>query len=84
MISLKENKTALMNLNVTIKALDQLDQLIAIYSNGQVGPAYCSFKYLDGIDNKADVQFDRAIIVSALEAQREKHRTYLATLGIEA
>ena len=84
MISLKENKTALLNLNVTIKALDQIDQLIAKYSNGQAGTAYYAFKHLDGIDNKADVQFDRAIIVSALQAQREKHRTYLATPGIEA
>ena len=83
MISLKENRTALINLNVTIEALDELDQLIAYYRVDKPGPAYCTFEHVDG-PGAVKVQVDRKIIVPALEAQRATLVAYLKKLGIEA
>ena len=82
MIKLSENRTALVNISITIKAIDDFDDLINYYSIDKPGPAYCTFKYVDGPD-QVDTQFDRKIIVTALEAQRQKLVDYLATLGIE-
>jgi len=81
MIKLSENKTALVNLGSTIKALDSLDYLIAEYSQDKVGPAYCEFNYV-AVDHKK-VQIDRKIIVKALKEQRQVLVDYLNTLSIE-
>lgn len=81
MIKLSENKTALVNLGSTIKALDSLDYLITEYSQDKVGPACCEFNYV-AVDHK-NVQIDRKIIVKALKEQRQVLVDYLSTLGIE-
>lgn len=82
MISLKLNKTALYNLSGTIEELERLDNLIEVYGEDKVGPAYVTFKYVNGGDCHA--QFDRKIIVDALKAQRKTLVDYLANLGIDA
>jgi len=82
MISLADNRTALMNLHATIQAVENLDELIENYSVDLPGPAYVVF---DGYSTGATrVQFDREIMVIALKAQRAKLTAYLATLGIIA
>jgi hypothetical protein len=82
MISLKDNRTALMNLHATIQAIENLDALIENYSKASPGPAYVTF---DGYSTGATrVQFDREIMVIALTAQRAQLTAYLATLGIMA
>lgn len=83
MIKLSGNRTQLINLKVTIDALDEFDTLIKYYSVDKPGPAYCKFSYVDGI-GECSVQIDRSIIVPTLQAQRQKLVDYLATLGIEA
>lgn len=82
MIKLSENKTALVKLETTIKAFESIHYLIEKYSEEKVGPAYCAFDYIAVEHSK--VQFDRKIIVEALEKQKEKLVTYLASLGIDA
>jgi len=82
MIKLSEKRVELMNLKVTIDALDEINILIKYYSVDKPGSAYCTFKYVDG-PGQVDTHFDRKIIVTALEAQRQKLVDYLATLGIE-
>lgn len=82
MIKLSENKTALVNLDGTIKALETVKHLIDKYSEDKPGPAYCVFDYVTVEHSK--VQFGREIIVEALEKQKEKLVTYLASLGIDA
>ena len=81
MISLKDNKTALYNLQHTIGAIDTLNYLLAEYKQDKAGPAYCSFDYV-AADHK-NVQFHRSIMVAALEAQKDHLVKYLADLGIE-
>lgn len=83
MISLKTHKTALINLECTIKALISINRLIDAYSADKSGPAYVKFDHVLG-HGLVDVQINRAIIVSALKAQREELVKYLATLGIDA
>jgi hypothetical protein len=83
MIKLSENRTALVNIPITIKAIDDFDYLINYYSVDKPGPAYCTFKYVDG-PGESSVQIDRHTIVVALTLQRQKLVDYLATLGIEA
>lgn len=82
MISLKDNHTALMNLPTTIKALEDLEVIIKLYELNKVGPAYCTFTYIDG-PGTIDVQFHRKIILQSLYAQRDVMIDYLKTLGIE-
>lgn len=82
MIKLSENKTALLNLNLTIKALESVDYLIKEYQQDKVGPAYCTLEYV-AIDHSR-IQFDRKIMVTALQSQRQKLVEYLAELGIDA
>ena len=82
MIKLSENRTALVNLKLTIDALDELNLLIDFYKQDKPGPAYCTFEYVDTYARK--VQFDRAVIVEALIAQKERLTTYLEELGIDA
>lgn len=81
MIALSTNKTALNNLNITLKALENIDALISEYRIDLPGPAYAIFEYLP---NTHKVQFNREIIVTALQAQREKLVACLASLGIDA
>ena len=81
MISLKENRTEFMNLHVTITALEELDCLIDYYSADKLGPAYCTFTYVDG-PGEVRVQFNRKIVLTALNAQRAALVEYLASLGI--
>lgn len=81
MIKLSKNRNALINLGVTVDALEEIDKLIARYSEDKTGPAYCSFEYIGPVNK---VQFDRQIIITALKAQRQKLVDYLAGLGIEA
>jgi hypothetical protein len=83
MISLKEHRVGLINLKVTIDALDQLDSLIAYYMVDKPGPAYCTLEHVDG-PGTVRVQLDRSIAVPALEAQRQRLVDYLKTLGIQA
>ena len=83
MIKLSENRTALINIPITIKAIDDFDYLIKYYSEDKPGPAYCTFKNIDG-PGESSVQIDRPTIVETLKLQRQKLVDYLATLGIEA
>lgn len=83
MIKLSDNRTSLMNLTMTIEALDRIDMLIAEYSESKAGPAYVNFEYVDP-SNQPRVQITRPIMVEALKAQRAELANYLATLGIEA
>lgn len=80
MIKLTDNRVALMNLGATIKALDDLDELIRHYSDPKPGPAYVSFEHLD---RPMSVQIDRSIMLVALNAKRDKLVEYMASLGIE-
>ena len=82
MIKLSENRVALINLGVTINAIDELDTLIKFYSVDKPGPAYCTCTNVDG-PGEVKVQIDRKIMVPALQAQRQKLVDYLAGLGIE-
>lgn len=81
MISLKTHKTSLVNLHVTIKALETLDELIACYNEDKPGPAYVTFT-ISGMNT--DVQLQRPLAVGVLNQQRQSLVDYLATLGIEA
>jgi hypothetical protein len=83
MIKLSENRTALVNIPITIKAIDDFDDLINYYSVDKPGPAYCTFKGIDG-PGEISVQIDRPIMVETLKLQRQKLVDYLVTLGIEA
>ena len=83
MISLKEKRVALVNLPVTIKALEDVETLITYYSADKHGSATCLFTHVDG-PGQVSVHFDRDIVVSALETKRQRLVEYLATLGIEA
>ena len=83
MIKLSEYRVELMNLKGTIDALEDINVLLNYYSEDKPGPAYCTFRYIDAA-GQVDTQFDRKIIVTALEAQRQKLVGYLASLGIEA
>ena len=82
MISLKDHKTELVNLHVTISALDKLGEVILHFSEDKSRPAYVNFGYTN-FDN-VDVQIDREIMVAALKAQRQKLVDSFATLGIDA
>ena len=82
MIKLEEKRTALINLKLTIDALDTIDTLIKWYSQDKPGPAYCEFNYVDG-PGKVSVQFDRKFMIDALKNQRQSLVDYFATLGIE-
>lgn len=82
MISLKDNKTALINLSVTIEAIEKFDILIEHYSEDKPGPAYIQMKHVP--HTNVDVQIDRQLMVVALVAQRQKLIDYMATLGIDA
>ena len=81
MISLEENRTSLINLPSTIKALEDLDKLIVEYSKDLPGPAYTVFD----VDRTKPikVQFQRSIVLTALWKRREVLVEYLSTLGID-
>lgn len=81
MLSVKDNKTALINLRFTFKALEDLDLLINLYSTDLPGPAYAEFS--DGGGGTVyKVQLDRTNVVIALKTQKNKLVEYLATLGL--
>lgn len=80
MIKLSENRVGLINLDLAIQALDDIDELIRIYSENKAGPAYVKFQY-DG--NEKDVQFARKTIVVALKSQRQVLVDYFENLGIQ-
>ncbi len=82
MVKLSENRVALMNLGVTINAIEEFDTLIKFYSVDKPGPAYCTLTHVDG-PGELKVQIDRKLMVPTLQAQRQKLVDYLATLGIE-
>lgn len=84
MLSLSENRTALINLKTTLTALEQLRKLIEYYSEEKPGPAYVKFNLPSGRTDDDDVQIDRSIMVIALKAQEQKLVDYLETLGIDA
>lgn len=79
MISVKQNKIALLNLRATFDAIENIDKAIAKYSDGSTGPAYIAFEYA----NLENLQIDRELMVTALVGQREKLVSYLRSLGIE-
>lgn len=86
MISLKSHRTELVNLPVTIAALDELDILIRRYdksSDTQPSDATrvtCSF--IKPGYGQMDVHFSQDIIVAALKAQRQRLVDYLEGIGI--
>lgn len=82
MIKLSENKVALSNLDNTFNALESINKLITHYSEDKPGPAYCTFEQM-GYTGTA-VQFNRKVILVALEEQKESLVNYLANLGIDA
>lgn len=82
MIKLKDKITSLMNLEGTIKALRDLNHLIKYYSDGKIGPAYLTARYVGSPE--VEFQVDQEFMVPALQAQRESLVAYLATLGIDA
>lgn len=82
MVKLSDHRVALMNLGVTINAIEEFDTLIKFYSNDKPGPAYCTCTHVDG-PGEVKLQIDRKILVPALQAQRQKLVDYMATLGIE-
>ena len=81
MISLSENRIALMNLPSTIVAMEELETLINFYSVDKPGPAYVRFMHVDG-PGEISAQIDRKFILDALVAQHQKIVQYLKTLGI--
>lgn len=82
MINLNQKRTELLNLGVTIKALEQLNYLIEYFSEPKLRPVYVRFEQF--AQSEPAVQFDRDIMITALEDQRRKLIDYLATLGIDA
>lgn len=80
MIKLSENRTALLNLNITIKAIENFDNLIQKYVDF-AGPV-CIKINNSGSDH--NVQFDSDILVAALQDQRARLVEYMASLGIDA
>lgn len=84
MLSLSENRTALVNLKHTLMALDEIRNLIGYYSEEKLGPAYVKFVLGAGPMAEINVQIDRPIMVAALTAQEQKLVNYLKTLGIDA
>lgn len=80
MISLEEHRTSLMNLPVTIAAIEDIDKLIFEYSTDVPGPAYTVFEVNNAKHIK--VQLRRNIALSALRVQRAAHVEYLNKLGI--
>jgi hypothetical protein len=82
MIKLNQKRTELLNLGVTIEALEQLNDLISHYCEANPGPAYVRFEHV--YHGGAAVQFDRDIMLTTLQDQRRKLIDYLATLGIDA
>lgn len=83
MLNLSENYTALVNLKVTLDALEQLRALIDIYSEDKPGPSYVRFVLPQTGSEKA-VQFARPVIITALRAQEKQLVDYLGTLNIDA
>jgi hypothetical protein len=83
MISLKENRIALINLQTTINAIDEIDELIKFYNDStKTAPVYLNVRYYMGLSS--ELQMDKRIIIHALRAQREVIVNYLADLGIDA
>ena len=82
MINLSEHRTALINLGVTINAIETLDSLIAFYSEDKPGPAYVKFEHVQG--DLISIQIKRPFMLEALHHQRQSLVDYLATLGIIA
>ena len=87
MISVSKHYVSLVNLKGTLDALENVDRLIANYgveNAAKAGPAYVQFENVTIRNNdKPAVQFDREIMVTALQAQRAKLVSYLADMGIE-
>lgn len=81
MISLKENKTSLINLGNTIKAIENIDTLIEYYNKETVSCSYVDFTGLTG-SGKISVQFDKKHVIDALNALRNDLVEYMAALGI--
>ena len=82
MISLSGNKTKLYNIGVTIKALEDLDKLIAEFSKGGMEPV--SMTVRNPMTGQMDIQLDRDFFVTALKAQKQTIVVYLQSLGIDA
>ena len=83
MISLKKNRVQLVNLNITIKAIDEIDELIKFFKDpGRMGPAYITVNHYAG--EKAELQLNRDVFVDALQWHRVSLVKYLADLGIDA
>jgi hypothetical protein len=82
MISLKDNRTSLVNLRTTIEALERIDVLIEKFSVARIGIVYVDITIID--DDAVSLQMCPDIVVTALEAQREVLSEYLAELGIDA
>jgi len=80
MIKLSKYRTSLLNLPVTLNALEELEALIAYYSEDKPGPAYLKACYLGG---GIEFQLDRKFMLEALESQRRKLIDYLAGIGID-
>jgi hypothetical protein len=83
MISLKENRIALLNLQTSINAIDEIDELIKFYNDStKTAPAYLTVNHYAG--EASELQMDRNVFVKALQEQRESLVKSLALLGIDA
>jgi hypothetical protein len=83
MISLKKNRIALINLQTSINAIDEIDELIKFYSDStKTAPVYLNVKYYMG--ESTELQMKRNVFVDALRGQRVVLVKYLADLGIDA
>jgi hypothetical protein len=80
MISLKKNRIALLNLQTSINAIDEL---IKFYNDStKTAPVYLNVKYYIG--ESVELQMNRNVFVDALRGQRVVIVKYLADLGIDA
>jgi hypothetical protein len=83
MISLKKNRIALINLQTTINAIDEIDELIKFYNDStKTAPVYLNVRYYMGLSS--ELQMNRNVLVDALRGQRVVLVKYLADLGIDA
>jgi hypothetical protein len=81
MISFKENRNSLKNLQVTIDALETIDNLISYYEDKLLGRAFIQIR--NTLVGEPILQLDAKIMVNALKAQKQVIADHLASLGID-
>ncbi len=86
MISVKNNRVSLSNLNETFRAIEQLTALIKHFSEDLPSPAYLTVNYCGSVDSlttKPEIQLHRRFFVTALKEQRKRLEKYLDEIGID-